>query len=106
MPLDLNPNCPIGLEWDNQNWSCAYDNLFVILYDIWKENPDEWTNNFKNINRHMQALAYKFQEVYEKKKFLWKILEMILEKIYTILILINFLWVEIVLVWLSLELHY
>ena len=63
---DLNSNCPIGLEWDNQNWSCAYDSLLVILYDIWKENPDEWTNNFKNINRHMQALAYKFQEVYEE----------------------------------------
>ena len=41
LPLDLNPNSPIGLEWDNQNWSCAYDSLFVILYDIWKENPDE-----------------------------------------------------------------
>ena len=62
---DLNSNCPIGLEWDSQNWSCAYDSLFVILYHIWKQKPDEWTNNFKNINRHMQALAYKFQEVYE-----------------------------------------
>jgi hypothetical protein len=66
LPSDLNSNCPIGLEWDNQNWSCAYDSLFVILYDIWKENPDRWTNNFKNINRHMQALAYKFQEIYEE----------------------------------------
>jgi hypothetical protein len=36
----------------------------------------------------------------------WKMLEMILEIIYMILILINFLWVEIVLVWLTLELHY
>ncbi len=68
LPSDLNSNCPIGLEWDSQNWSCAYDSLFVILYDIWKQNPDEWTNNFKNINRHMQA--YKFQEVYEGNIYL------------------------------------
>src|SRR6266567_2469641 len=41
-----------------------------------------------------------------KEMFIWKILEMILDKIYIILILINSLWVEIVLVWLSLELYY
>jgi len=62
---DLNSNSPIGLEWNNQNWGCAYDSLFVILYDIWKQNPDEWTNNFKNINRYMQVLAYRFQEINE-----------------------------------------
>src|SRR6266567_9595079 len=22
LPSDLNSNCPIGLEWDSQNWSC------------------------------------------------------------------------------------
>lgn len=82
MPSDLNSNCPLGLEWDNQNWSCAYDSLFVILYDIWKENPEEWTNNFKNINGHMQDLAYKFQEVYEENVSLENIRDDIRKDLY------------------------
>jgi hypothetical protein len=65
MPLNVK-KCPIGLEWDNENYSCSYDSLFVILYDIWKENPDKWTDNFTNINEHMQALAGGFKQVYEK----------------------------------------
>ena len=65
-----------------------YDSLFVILYNIWKEDPGEWTNNFENIHKDMHALAYKR---FMKKMFVWKILEMILENIYIILILINFL---------------
>jgi len=66
LPSNLNLNCPVGLEWDSQDYSCPYDSLFVILYDIWKENPDKWTNNFANINRNMQALAYGFREVHEE----------------------------------------
>ena len=65
MSSDLNSNDSIGLEWNNQNWSCAYDSLFVILYDIWKQNPDEWTNNFKNINRHISLHQIDYKEVPE-----------------------------------------
>ena len=53
----------MGLKWDDKNYSCSYDSLFVILYNIWKENPDKWTDNFTNINRHMQALANGFKQV-------------------------------------------
>jgi hypothetical protein len=28
---------PIGLRWDNNDWSCLYDSLFVILNDIWNQ---------------------------------------------------------------------
>ena len=36
-----------------------YDSLFVILYNIWKEDPGKWTNDFENIHKDMHALAYK-----------------------------------------------
>lgn len=26
---------PLGLQWDNDNYSCSYDALFEILYNIW-----------------------------------------------------------------------
>jgi hypothetical protein len=26
---------PLGLQWDNDNYSCSYDALFGILYNIW-----------------------------------------------------------------------
>jgi hypothetical protein len=28
---------PIGLTWDEKNYSCAYDSLFTVLYHIWNE---------------------------------------------------------------------
>ncbi|KDR77395.1 hypothetical protein GALMADRAFT_65922 [Galerina marginata CBS 339.88] len=62
---------PIGLKWDSKNYSCSYDSLLVILYDIWKENPDEWTENFKSINEtYMKNLASGFKQVFEGNKSL------------------------------------
>jgi hypothetical protein len=31
---NVNNTSPVGLIWDNQNYSCAYDSLFTILYNI------------------------------------------------------------------------
>ena len=64
--LNSNFTYPVGLKWDNQSYSCPYDSLFGILYNIWKENPDKWTGDFENINGYMQALAYGFREVYKE----------------------------------------
>ncbi|KDR67899.1 hypothetical protein GALMADRAFT_79067 [Galerina marginata CBS 339.88] len=62
---------PIGLKWDSKNYSCSYDSLIVILYDIWKENPDEWTENFESINEtYMKNLASGFKQVFEGSKSL------------------------------------
>jgi hypothetical protein len=52
---------PTGLQWDKDNWSCAYDSLFVILYDIWKQDSQLWTNRFKAIgNNHLNILIEGF----------------------------------------------
>ncbi|KDR80492.1 hypothetical protein GALMADRAFT_1362017 [Galerina marginata CBS 339.88] len=69
--MTSNISGPIGLKWDSKNYSCSYDSLLVILYDIWKENPDEWTENFESINEiYMKNLASGFKHVYEGSKSL------------------------------------
>ena len=30
-----NDSSPSGLIWDGYNYSCAYDALFTVLYEIW-----------------------------------------------------------------------
>ncbi|KAF9460478.1 hypothetical protein BDZ94DRAFT_1223093, partial [Collybia nuda] len=55
---------PLGLTWDGDNYSCSYDSLFAILYDIWQSNPDKWTENFQNINNiYLGVLAKGFLEI-------------------------------------------
>ena len=34
-----NSSVPLGLIWDHNNYSCAYDSLFTILYNIWTDSP-------------------------------------------------------------------
>ena len=43
---------PSGLIWDSDNYSCAYDALFTILYEIWSTDTKTWTRRFKDINEH------------------------------------------------------
>jgi hypothetical protein len=47
-----NISSPAGLKWDGEDYSCAYDAFFVILYDIWSTNPRIWTQRFNDINLH------------------------------------------------------
>jgi hypothetical protein len=30
---------PPGTQWDENNYSCAYDALFTILFNIWATKP-------------------------------------------------------------------
>jgi hypothetical protein len=32
-------NEPKGLIWDGENYRCAYDALFSVLWDIWLAEP-------------------------------------------------------------------
>src|SRR5882762_1270740 len=43
---------PSGLIWDGDDYSCAYDALFTILYEIWSTDTKIWTRRFKDINQH------------------------------------------------------
>ena len=37
---------------DDDNYSCAYDALFTIIYEIWSTDTKGWTRRFKEINQH------------------------------------------------------
>jgi hypothetical protein len=47
---------PPGTQWDGENYSCAYDALFTILYDIWSSKPTQWKTFFKDSNPYLTAL--------------------------------------------------
>jgi hypothetical protein len=56
---------PLGLIWDGQNYSCAYDSVMTILLSIWSQDPAEWKRRFKNMNRTMNVLATGFYKANE-----------------------------------------
>jgi hypothetical protein len=69
---------PVGLQWDGENYSCAYDSLFSILYDIWKDDPRVWSTTFKHINnRFLGSLASGFKKVTNKKSTLEQVRDII-----------------------------
>ena len=39
---DPDIDSPQGLTWDSENWSCAYDAIIGILYNIWIQDPSQW----------------------------------------------------------------
>jgi len=68
--LDVqNQDAPIGLIWDSQDYSCAYDALFTILGDIWVFNPTMWTREFGLMSSFANKLGLGFQQVSLKQKY-------------------------------------
>jgi predicted RNA-binding Zn-ribbon protein involved in translation (DUF1610 family) len=54
---------PLGLQWDENNYSCAYDAFFGILYHVWVLNPEKWTENFRQIDdQYLGLLASGFHQ--------------------------------------------
>ena len=54
---------PIGLNWDNDDWSCGYDALFTILYNIWRHKPKKWNPYFKKLNIFSKMMVLGFGRV-------------------------------------------
>ena len=54
---------PLGLIWDRVNYSCGYDSLLVILFDIWKDNPQIWSGVFRGLNRHCALWSQGFDSI-------------------------------------------
>ena len=50
---------PIGLEWDGEDYSCTYDTLFIILYDI-------WVQDLKVCIRRLRGIGNEFLTVLSK----------------------------------------
>jgi hypothetical protein len=56
MSNSKNTSMPVGFMWDELNYSCAYNTLFTILYDIWIYKPLKWSRSFEYISPHMRTL--------------------------------------------------
>jgi len=56
---------PSGLIWDGENYSCAYDALFTVLFEIWSSDTRLWTRRFKEINQHhLKSLSACFKKYF------------------------------------------
>ena len=61
--LPLNIESHSGLIWDPVDWSCVYDSLFSILFNVWTTNPHKWNKVFKSLNIFSVILTNGFQKV-------------------------------------------
>jgi hypothetical protein len=76
-------NPPAGLRWDNNNYSCSYDSLFSILYNVFIEDHVNWKTYYENINEeYMKVLVDGFEEVYQKNTYLEIIRDVVRNKLY------------------------
>src|ERR1700759_2183801 len=58
---------PLGLQWDENNYSCAYDAFFGILYQVWVSDPEKWSEHFRQINeQYLGLLASQFHQVLQR----------------------------------------
>jgi hypothetical protein len=57
---------PLGLIWDKENWSCAYDSILVIIYRLWQDKPEQWSNIFEKTNAHLKFLSHGFHGIFNK----------------------------------------
>ncbi|KAF9471130.1 hypothetical protein BDN70DRAFT_820439 [Pholiota conissans] len=58
---------PLGLKWDSVNYSCAYDAIFTILYNVWHDNPALWTQIFASYGSFMEAVSFNFNKLFCKQ---------------------------------------
>jgi len=80
----VEPVGPVGFQWDGENYSCAYDFLFSIFYDIWKDDPRSWSTKFKRINnRFLGSLGKRFEKVLQEKATLEEVRNIIRQKLHT-----------------------
>ncbi|KAJ7229540.1 hypothetical protein B0H12DRAFT_972152, partial [Mycena haematopus] len=49
---------------DSINYSCAYDSLFVCIYDIWDEYRSKWTGRMQRNSTYCALLADCFEAVH------------------------------------------
>ena len=53
---------PPGTQWDENNYSCAYDVLFNFFVTYRLQNQKKWNNIFQNSNQYLSTLHDGFQQ--------------------------------------------
>ncbi|KAG6815096.1 hypothetical protein H0H93_010990, partial [Arthromyces matolae] len=57
---NLWPLIPYGCKWDNTNWSCAYDAMFMSFYCMFRQWGSEQRKDWMKTNIHTCALGKLF----------------------------------------------
>jgi hypothetical protein len=70
--LDSTVGMPVGLKWDEADYSCAYDAIFTIFCDIWISKPAQWNILFGSMSTHMMMLSNCYQDAIAGKYSLEK----------------------------------
>ena len=68
LDVEIQNENPVGLIWDSNNYSCAYDSVFTVLGDIWVYDPTMWSREFGLTSSFASKLALGFQKVSAKEK--------------------------------------
>jgi hypothetical protein len=55
-----NTQSPLGLTWDQDDYSCAYDSLFTVLYHIWTKGQSKHREYFEKGTHWFQILHTHF----------------------------------------------
>ena len=61
-----NTQPPLGLTWDKDDYSCAYDSLFTVLYHIWTEGQIKHRTYFEKGTNWIQILHTHFISLLNK----------------------------------------
>ena len=61
---------PKGIVWDPVNYSCAYDLLFTILYNIREQNPKLWRRRLEDIHSNLDLLCKGFEWALKRESML------------------------------------
>jgi hypothetical protein len=78
----VNNNVPVGMKWDEANYSCAYDALFSILCNIWIYKRTEWSTLFKSLSIYMATLSNGYASVLKGKSNLEAVRDRVRKKLH------------------------
>lgn len=62
----MNSQSPLGLTWDENDYSCAYDSLFTVLRHIWFEGQLKQKAYFENGPKYFRILHSQFTSLFNE----------------------------------------
>jgi hypothetical protein len=57
-----------GFVWDNENFSCAYDSFFTVLWSLWQDDPIARTASLSSLSAEMRVLVDGFTQILRGQK--------------------------------------
>jgi hypothetical protein len=54
---------PVGLIWDGNDYSCAFDTWTCVLHSLWKEDEERWGAHLSMYSTTLGAMTNGFQEI-------------------------------------------